>query len=906
MDITFSIEYKAQWGQKLCVTGSIVELGNWDEGENAIELMATSDDTWQGTVSIDGRRKDFVYYYFVRNENHVVERREWKRMHHLLVTEPVKKLLIDDRWIDRPANSPFYSSSFYDVLFRHDCEHSPKVKRTKENEKIHFQIYAPTVPRNMRVYLSGSTQKLGLWDPHQAMPMHYMGKGEWIVTAEVSPTSSNTEVEFKFFIADEDLANIRWETSPNRTFKLKPHNEYDATYVVGLSFEEEDYQPHFAGIVVPLFSVRSDNDWGVGDFGSLHKMISWANEINIHILQMLPINDTTFYRDERDSYPYNCVSVNAINPIYIDINALLPLKRSEEQESFNARAVVLNKLDSLDYEAVYKLKEEYLRAHYRDHASSVMKKRPYRDFCLENGYWLYPYVAYCILRDKYPNQSPHNWKIKQVIHPISESSLRNFVDKAENKEEAYFYKYVQFLLHGQLSDVSNYAAEKGVLLKGDIPIGVSPNGVDAWVHSELFHTDQQAGAPPDDFAIDGQNWGFPTYNWQTGENDEFKWWKNRFKFMSNYFHAFRIDHILGFFRIWEIPIQQRSGLLGHFNPAIPYSASDIENAGLTIPHAFWTMPLIHKNDATTLFGQNVKALIWDGLLTVVPETDFYSLKYTDQKELEGLDNSQIPGGDIIKQALIKACTEVLFVTDPQNDAMFHPRVSITNSLIFNRLEKSNQDILVNLSNDFFFKRNDELWKVSALKKLIPMHRSTDMLVCAEDLGMIPQSVPEVLSKLQVLSLELERMPKHETENGWADIYNLPYYSVCTTSTHDIPPLRLWWQSLDTKKQDEYKTLYLTGLNNDLEGYEHEDALYRNIVYHHLKSSSMLVILPIADWMAIDHRLQIQSPEQEQINHPEISSFVWNYRTPVTIESLRNDYPDFNNQIKQLLERTLRD
>lgn len=903
MDITFSIKYRAEWGQKLCITGSIVELGNWDEGEQALQLTANGDDRWEGTVSIDGRRKDFVYYYFVKNERGEVDRREWKRMHHMLITEPVKTLFMDDRWIDRPANAPFYSSSFYDVLFKHEREHYPEVKRTKGGEKMRFQIYAPTVPQNMRLYLSGNTPKLGEWDPQKALEMNYLGKGEWTFTTEIDRLSMNKEIKFKFFISDENKKNIRWETCENRTFKLKPTGKYDVTSLIGLHFEENNYSPHFSGVVIPLFSLRSENDFGIGDFGSLRKAIDWASEAKLHVFQMLPINDTTFTRDIQDSYPYNNISVNAINPIYVDIQALPPLKHPEQQEKFEQRAKGLRNLDRIDYREVYKLKEEYLKLHFKEQSASVIKKRPYINFCMENAEWLIPYQAYCVLRDTHQGTPPSEWPL---FTEYDQNTVTKWLELEENKDAALFYSYTQFLLFMQLRAVSEYAAEKSILLKGDIPIGVSPKGMDVWVHPELFNENQQAGAPPDDFSAEGQNWGFPTYNWEEGERNNFKWWKERFRFMSNYFQAFRVDHILGFFRIWEIPTIHRSGLLGHFNPALPYSIEEIEQYGFHFREDMLTIPLIHREDLTSLFGEYVKALIWEGFVIPVPESSFYTLNQFGQKYYEEIDPVHIPGGEKSINALKQLCTEVLFLPDPYKYKKLHPRVALEKSLLFNRLGAENRQAWRKLDLDFFFNRNNELWKQTALKRLIPMHRSTDMLVCAEDLGMIPPSVPEVLKELQVFSLELERMPKTFTLSGYNDPETFPYYSVCTTSTHDMAPLRLWWEELDKKEQDAYMGR-LADVSEDLsEDYPHADKTFHRIIYHNLQSPSMLVILPLSDWMSIDRRLHIQSPAEEQINHPENPHQAWDYRMPISIEKLISEYSDFTKEIVRLLERTNRD
>ena len=150
------------------------------------------------------------------------------------------------------------------------------------------------------------------------------------------------------------------------------------------------------------------------------------------------------------------------------------------------------------------------------------------------------------------------------------------------------YYFIQFHLHLQLLEATNYARANGVVLKGDIPIGISRNSVEAWTEPHYFNLNGQAGAPPDDFSVNGQNWGFPTYNWEVMEQDDYSWWMKRFRKMSEYFDAYRIDHILGFFRIWEIPMHAVHGLLGQFVPSLPMSREEIESYGLPFREEFDT------------------------------------------------------------------------------------------------------------------------------------------------------------------------------------------------------------------------------------------------------------------------------------------------------------------------------
>lgn len=293
-----------------------------------------------------------------------------------------------------------------------------------------------------------------------------------------------------------------------------------------------------AGTAVPVFSLRTERDFGIGDFRDLRPMVDFAAATGQCILQILPINDTTRKGLWKDSYPYSPVSSFGLHPLYIHLQDI----GVKEDAAFKKEQKALNDLPEIDYPRVFKSKMKLVRGAFEDHGAKDMASAAFKKFCKENAYWLDEYAEFCARRDK---------------------------------NEADYHRWIQYHLDKQLSEEVAYARSKGISLKGDLPIGVSGDSADAYFHPQLFNLDSSAGAPPDYFSTDGQNWGFPTYNWEEMAKDDFAWWKSRLAHMSRYFDAFRIDHILGFFRIWEIPTEFKSGLMGHFNPAMPYSADDI-------------------------------------------------------------------------------------------------------------------------------------------------------------------------------------------------------------------------------------------------------------------------------------------------------------------------------------------
>lgn len=308
-----------------------------------------------------------------------------------------------------------------------------------------------------------------------------------------------------------------------------------------------------AGIAVPVFSLRTKDDFGIGDFRDLRPLVDWAVATGQTVIQLLPVNDTTREGEWEDSYPYSPVSSFALHPMYIRLQDL----GIKATAAFKKKQSELNALPEIDYPRVFSAKMAYVREAFVKNGKKDMESPKFKKFVKENEGWLREYSEFCAKRD----------------------SL-----------EPEYYDWMQWHLDRQLSEEVKYARSKGVSFKGDLPIGVSGDSADAYWHPELFNLDSSAGAPPDFFSKDGQNWGFPTYNWEEMEKDDFAWWKSRLRKMATYFDAFRIDHILGFFRIWEIPGEYDSGLMGHFNPALPYSADEIHGAGLHIDGLFHEDP----------------------------------------------------------------------------------------------------------------------------------------------------------------------------------------------------------------------------------------------------------------------------------------------------------------------------
>ncbi|MBP6260656.1 MAG: 4-alpha-glucanotransferase, partial [Paludibacter sp.] len=504
------------------------------------------------------------------------------------------------------------------------------------------------------------------------------------------------------------------------------------------------------------------------------------------------------------------------------------------------------------------------------------------------------------LRDLYKTPEFGKWP---VYSNYNENEIKELVDPASGHfDEIAIYYFLQYHLHLQLSEVHEYARANGIAIKGDIPIGVSPRSVDAWVDPELFNSNVQAGAPPDDFSATGQNWGFPTYNWELMAKDGYQWWRKRFQKLAEYFDAYRIDHILGFFRIWEIPVNDVWGLTGSFNPALPFSKAELESRGLWWDENRYLKPYMREHVLYAIFGKYTDDVIREYLLSDGWQNYKFKPEFDTQKKIEShfamlgynFGNKEV----LIRDGLYMLHCEVIFLRDLREPDKFHPRISMHNSATFRDLNDETRRLLDKIYVDYFYHRHNEFWKQQAMKKLPALISATNMLVCGEDLGMVPDSVPDVMNALEILSLEIQRMPKKPNAE-FAMPSEAPYRSVCTTSTHDMNPIRAWWEEDPTLTQRFYnRALGFQGPAPE----KCEQWIAEKIIEQHLASEAMWIILPWQDWMALETKLCLEHPFAERINVPSNPRNFWCYRMHISLEKL-NKEDKLNSRIAELISNS---
>ena len=891
MNLNFHIEYQTVYGQDLIL--NIVSEKKKGVPKVSEYRMQTVDGVhWDCQVScVIGTGTSVDYFYSIENGGRK-ERREWGVVAHRLEATCENGQIYDiyDHWIDIPEDSYLYTSAITDCVVGKKIE-QPRI--TPFAKTVRLQVRAPQLSQGMALYVTGGEVAMGEWDDSKAIRMTEHNINEGLADIDAGELADSL-IDFKFFAKDDATGNIVWEYSNNRSVQL-PDLADGQVVVYDLSQAFFPLPPvRCAGTLVPVFSLRSRESFGVGDFGDLKKMIDWVAKTKQRVLQILPINDTTITHTWTDSYPYSCISIFALHPQYADLNQLPKIADKALADEMEQLRQELNALPQIDYERVNDAKVRYLRAIYEQEGKDTLASKEFKQFFKETEQWLVPYAQYCFLRDTNGTADFLKWEGHTSWNEDDRAALSNGRTKAYR--DVAFYYFVQFILSEQMKAAHEYARANHVILKGDIPIGVNRFGCDVWSEPRYFNLNGQAGAPPDDFSVSGQNWGFPTYNWDEMIADGCQWWVRRFQNMQQYFDAYRIDHVLGFFRIWEIPATAVHGLLGHFSPALGMSREEIEGYGLHWQEDLFTTPFITDWVLDRVFHERAQEVRekyvepkWEGHYRMRPEFD-------TQKKIEAAFEGCTEERDIwLRDGLYSLVSDVLFVRDHKDSNKFHPRISVQFDFIYENLYDSDKAIFNRLYNDYFYRRNNQFWYHEAMKKLPLLVNATRMLVCAEDLGMVPDCVEWVMNELRILSLELQSMPK-DPKVRFGYLSRNPYRSVCTISSHDMPTLRQWWDENWERTQTYHNTMLHRG---DAAPHPLPGWLARDILSRHLYSPSMLCIISIQDWMAMDENLRLDDPDAERINIPANPKHYWRYRMHVNLEDLMENQ-DFNGNMIEMI------
>lgn len=884
MKVEFYLRFRTSFGQSL----SIRFLN--DAGAEPRSMEFLNEEFWYAACEAD--KTDALHYQYIFTTEHgeqIPEAEKDRKVSLDKATRP--KLVLVDTWNDGSnRENAFYTTPFREVLFKSSSFRS----RAAKNPTHTFRVKAPLLEPYETVCLLGNTAALHAWNT--AEPLLLEKKGDWW-QVQLDLSGTDEPLTYKYGIWNHKKESFAgFESGANRLLPLQPD-----THIVAqdgfMHLPQRTWKG--AGVSIPVFSLKSEKSFGIGEFTDLKLLADWAAHNGLKLIQVLPVNDTTATNTWVDSYPYAAISAFALHPIYINLSRVAGKKFAKTVDAFRKKQKQLNSFNYVDYEKVMQFKIMALQELYELNEGDFLQEKEYKSFFEANRHWLVPYAAFCFFRDKYGSSDFSQWKTNNTYNHFEIEKLT--AGKSKTAKSIRFYYFVQYHLHLQLQEAAAYAHKKGVVLKGDIPIGVYRYGCDTWTAPELYNMDRQAGAPPDDFAVKGQNWGFPTYNWQRMQQDGFEWWRRRFEQMSSYFDAFRIDHILGFFRIWSIPAHAVEGILGVFVPSIAITVSEFGERGIWFDYNRFCKPFITSEIVQRIFG-NEAEFVFRHFLDPAGD-NLYSLKeaFDTQKKIEAFFSGQEEneGNKKLMHGLFDLVTNVILFEQPGSDKKsFHFRISVESTTSFQYLDDHSRHRLKELYVDYFYRRQDEFWKKEALRKLPALKESTNMLICGEDLGMVPHCVPEVMNRLGILSLEIQRMPKNP-QTEFFHPKNAPYLSVITPSTHDMSTIRGWWEEDRQKTQRFYNHI----LEEAGEApYFCEAWINRAIILQHLYAPAMWSIFQLQDLLGMSETLRRADPREERINDPSVAKHFWKYRMHLTLEELLKE-DGFNNELKDYIHNS---
>jgi len=892
MKIHFKIPYFTYWGQHLLVSGNIPELGNGDVSK-ALKLNFQSPENWNGIIEINSDINiEFRYKYVLFNEQNRQYTEEWGE-DRILKLEPktVDHFFCEDNW-----NSPgsvenvFLTAPFQKVLLQKPSKKTFKSSNVKITHI--FKVKMPLLKNNETLCLIGDCDALGNWSTASPVLLNNADDNWW--TVELNLSKVKTEIHYKYGIYDEhENKFLYFESGSDRIAQVLNSKKTVVQLSDGfVRIQNNSWKG--AGVGLPVFSIRTKNSFGVGDFVDIKLLVDWASKVGLKLIQVLPLNDTIGTHTDEDVLPYAAISAFALNPLFLNLSAIGKLPDFHPlQKKYKSTQTQLNELELIGFMDVITYKLQYSKELFLLQKEKFLENKDFQKFYNNNRYWLFPYAAYCVLRDQFGTSDYRQWKEFAIYN---EEKITEFSKESQpHYDDIVLNYFIQYHLHLQLSEAAIYAHKNNVVLKGDIPIGVNRNSVDTWVNPELFNMNMQAGAPPDMFSVKGQNWELPTYNWEKIERTDFDWWKKRFAQMSNYFDTFRIDHILGFFRIWEIPTYQVEGIMGHLNPSTPIHVNEFAEKGLWFDYNRFCKPYITDSILWDLFGEEsawVKAnclQIEDGwVLRLKPA-------FQSQVTVEKLyQDKKIT--ERVKWGLFDTISNVLFFElEGSNGQQFYPRFGMESLSTFQHLDNYTKDRLRELYVDYFYRRQDANWYQSGMEKLPALKRSTNMLICGEDLGMMTPCVTSVMNELGILSLEVQRAPK-TNKLEFFHPSKAPYLSVVTPSTHDMSTIRGWWE----EDRGVTQRFYNSQLGHWGEApYFCEWWICRDILLQHLYSPAMWSIFQMQDLMSISDKIRRSNPHDERINVPSNSMSSWRYRVHINMEDLLKE-TEFNEELKNYI------
>jgi 4-alpha-glucanotransferase len=666
---------------------------------------------------------------------------------------------------------------------------------------------------------------------------------------------------------------------------------------MGSAQKKSGFEQPLIGTVVPVGALRGERSLGVGEFPDLVEFAGFCVRMGIGLIQILPVNDTGY-----ESSPYSALTAFALNPLYLRIGDL------SEATRFTSQLAELggnfDKETRFPYQRILRAKMKILREIYAANEKDIAgRAKPGASL----GLWIekHPWIKeYAIFRRLKEANGERSWKEWPAHTRVSAADIEALWNDGQFRSEHLFWAWLQEALDKQFSLAAKSIAGMGIILEGDLPILMNEDSCDVWAHPEYFHGELSAGAPPDMYSPEGQNWGFPIYNWQAQSKDDYIWWRNRLKAAEQYYRAYRIDHVLGFFRIWACRREDISAALGRFIPAVPINKKDFDDLGFDSGRVRWvSRPHIPTGEVWDSLRQNWGGAYQEADIAAEAQRVFsQALDRIGDEELWLFKDSI--GGERDIQALnlhpaaaaylLRAWANRIFLE--YEKGLYAPLWYYRNSRAYASLSGDEQSRLEALLE----KRqadSERIWAAGGKKLLSLLIASSSMLPCAEDLGAVPDCVPQVLAKLKILGLRVIRWFRDWEKEGqpYIPFNEYPELSVCTPAVHDSSTLREWWD----READQQLFAGFIGFPSLPRVFNPGTA--KIILHKAAAAKSRFRVFQIQDLLHLSPRWYAPDPASERINVPgTYNEFNWTYRLPASIGELAKD-EDLIKAVKELSE-----
>jgi 4-alpha-glucanotransferase len=661
--------------------------------------------------------------------------------------------------------------------------------------------------------------------------------------------------------------------------------------------EKTSNEKRLIGAVAPLGALRGAGSIGVGEFPDLVEFADLCARMGIGLIQLLPVNDTGY-----QSSPYFALTAFALHPLYIRLGDV------PGAEAFaapiQALGAAFGEKARFPFEELLRAKIALLREIYAANKREIAKragKGGKLAAWIEANSWVIEYAVFRRLKEANEERS---WKEWSTHRQISAAEIAELWDDGKLRDEHLFWVWLQEEAAAQFGAAAKAVAGKGIVLEGDLPILINEDSADVWAHREYFNLEESAGAPPDVYSPDGQRWGFPTYRWEALEKDGYRWWKKRLETAQKYYQAFRIDHVLGFFRIWTSSQKDNTSALGWFNPYVPVKKAELKELGYDDGRLRWiTKPHVPTGEVWDALRAGWEGHYREGDLAAEAERTFTeALERIGEEELwlfkGGIGSEQ----DIAALGLHPAARDYLIKVWHNRLFVEYEKGSYAPSWLYQETrayaslseeEKADMDTLVEKHK----KESEKIWEKQGLKLLTMIGESTSMLPCAEDLGAVPDCVPKVLAKLKILGLRVVRWHRDWDSAGepYYPFSDYPELSVCTPAVHDSSTLREWWD----READQEAFCGFIGVPSLPKIYNPGAA--KIILSRCASAASRFRVFQIQDLMHLSPRWYAEDPASERINVPgTLNEFNWTWRFPASIAEIAGD-GDLIKAVKELAE-----